>query len=285
MTGHHQKVRKTSAVRVNRYAALTFSLGAVLGIGAASAAPAMAESQPEPQPHTTSQVLHDDRFSFEGLLSGSPRDTHPHAPWLSHGEHRGMGVNRAEEKREFKALLKDLSKSAQAISRNFEQCAAAKTGMANATAKHFEDLLENLRSGTDHGANFRAFYGIHRKFLRSADITPDARTALMHGALDLSKIIGQIADLAHQATQQQGTPHLPHHRKPPQARPENMPNPNLKSELAGCVATRDVADPSIQKIAAWAVDKANRKQSLTGDAAYHLASVQSAESQVVAGAN
>ncbi|WP_164992562.1 hypothetical protein [Streptomyces sp. L2] len=46
-----------------------------------------------------------------------------------------------------------------------------------------------------------------------------------------------------------------------------------------------VTDSYIQQIAAWAVAEANREQHLTGDAAYHVAAVQSGEKQLVAGAN
>ncbi|MDX3764023.1 cystatin domain-containing protein [Streptomyces sp. AK02-04a] len=63
------------------------------------------------------------------------------------------------------------------------------------------------------------------------------------------------------------------------------PKPGGTGPVGGWQPVKDMTDPQLHQIAAWAVAEANREQHLTGDAAYHAVSVQSAQTQVVAGTN
>ncbi|MEU2718858.1 cystatin domain-containing protein [Streptomyces sp. NPDC007205] len=261
MTGQHKKAHKSSTVLANRYAAITLSLGAVLGIGAAGAAPAMAESQPS----AASEVSHPGKPDFEGALGALVQNVHMKAArrLYCHGHETGVGMT--TEPGEVRGRF---AISSRLAGMNLKQYAemTAKGESGSAAGKEAEKFLKNLQSGK---------------------LTSDANETLKQEVFDLSKILKQITDLVDQIKDQvmekvDPAPHKPFKHGCGHSGTEN---PGHTGSDGGWQPVKDVTDHRIQQIAAWAVSQANREQHLTDDAAYHAVSLQSAETQVVSGTN
>ncbi|MFD8396673.1 cystatin domain-containing protein [Streptomyces sp. NPDC059680] len=233
MTGHHKKVRQTSAVLAGRYAAIALSLGAVAGVGTASAAPAMADALPSP---ASAGALTPEKLVAAG--------------WTSQGVRESVAGGWTSQ---------------DVADRHIREIARWAVGEANrehhltGSAAYHAVSVESAQTQVVAGENYRLQVRVDRPSAQVVDVVVSERP--WDNFRSLTSFTPEKLVAAGWTSQ------------------------GVRESVAGGWTSQDVADRHIREIARWAVGEANREHHLTGSAAYHAVSVESAQTQVVAGEN
>ncbi|WP_164992563.1 cystatin domain-containing protein [Streptomyces sp. L2] len=269
MSGQHKKARRTPSAVTGRYAAIALSVGAVVGVGVAGAAPALAaETQatatataaaaPTDASHPDKQQsAHTGRHNDHDDMRGWDR---PHRVWPGRG-HDGAGKPKPGGTVSVGGWhpVKDVT------ARRIQRLAAWAVAQANRQQHLTGDAAYHLVSVKS--ADTQVVAGTNYRLQIQVD-HPSAETVTAVVHVMPWENVRTLTSFEPQSTGTGTDPGTPH-----------------PGSVGGWHPVKDVSDPGVQAAAAWAVAQANRQQHLTGDAAYHLVSVKSADTQVVAGMN